>query len=265
MPITVATGRSLQSRLWTPSDLKASASLWLDATDLKTITLNGATVSQWNDKSGQGNHVLQGTSTNQPAYTATFPGHLTFTRSSSHFLAATAQNGLATGSSPSTLYCVATATSYSSIYNGVCFGYGSNATNQLRGLFSIATTGYVSVWEYGSGDLTTTSPWPATINVVAGVYTSSSIAAYLNGTKIGSESITSNTGTTFPIFVGAQPPSGSASNFWNGNIYEIIIMNGIFNSVLDAKITGYLAWKYGVNSLLPANHQYALHPPRVAV
>lgn len=53
-------------RLWTPELL--STALWLDATDASTITLNGTTVSQWNDKSGNGRNATQSTAANQPTY-----------------------------------------------------------------------------------------------------------------------------------------------------------------------------------------------------
>jgi hypothetical protein len=40
--------------------------LWLDASDTSTITESGGFVSQWNDKSGNGYNVSQGTGANQP-------------------------------------------------------------------------------------------------------------------------------------------------------------------------------------------------------
>lgn len=48
------------------SPLKFRPALWLDAADTATITKTGSAVSQWNDKSGNGFHATQGTSTNQP-------------------------------------------------------------------------------------------------------------------------------------------------------------------------------------------------------
>ena len=43
---------------------------WLDANDAATLSLGGASVSQWRDKSGNGNHVNQAASGAQPTYTA---------------------------------------------------------------------------------------------------------------------------------------------------------------------------------------------------
>ena len=42
--------------------------MWFRGDD---VTLNGGTVSQWNDKSGKGNHIVQATAANQPTYLAT--------------------------------------------------------------------------------------------------------------------------------------------------------------------------------------------------
>ncbi len=59
-----------EAALWTPADI--STALWLDASDAATITLNATnTVSQWNDKSGNGRNVTQNTLTNQPYYHST--------------------------------------------------------------------------------------------------------------------------------------------------------------------------------------------------
>ncbi|MFM6187855.1 MAG: hypothetical protein ACKPEQ_31335, partial [Dolichospermum sp.] len=54
---------------WTPAQIPTA--LWLDAADASTITLNGSTVSQWNDKSGNGRNATQATASLQPAYNAT--------------------------------------------------------------------------------------------------------------------------------------------------------------------------------------------------
>ena len=50
---------------WLPTSV-ASLSFWLDAADSSTITLNGSTVSQWDDKSANGRNFVQTTPSNQP-------------------------------------------------------------------------------------------------------------------------------------------------------------------------------------------------------
>lgn len=51
--------------VWTPSSLDNNLKLWLDASDLSTLTVNGSNVTQWDDKSGTGNHVTQLVSSQQ--------------------------------------------------------------------------------------------------------------------------------------------------------------------------------------------------------
>ena len=48
------------------SPLDLSPVLWLDASDTSTITESGGAVSQWDDKSGNGNNVVQATAAAQP-------------------------------------------------------------------------------------------------------------------------------------------------------------------------------------------------------
>lgn len=61
----------MQKRLLTPIFLGSRLALWLDADDFSTITLNGSTVSQWRDKSGNGRHVSQNNASAQPEFAAT--------------------------------------------------------------------------------------------------------------------------------------------------------------------------------------------------
>ena len=53
---------------WEPSQL-SGLTLWLDASDASTITLNGSNVAQWDDKSGNSRNASQTTAANQPIYT----------------------------------------------------------------------------------------------------------------------------------------------------------------------------------------------------
>jgi len=50
-----------------PPPFKTGLVGWWDAADLSTITESGGKVSQFDDKSGLGNHLVQGTGANQPS------------------------------------------------------------------------------------------------------------------------------------------------------------------------------------------------------
>lgn len=62
-------GRLLRPRdNFTPRSIPGLA-LWLDAADASSVTLNGSTVSEWRDKSGNGRNFAQSTAAAQPVYT----------------------------------------------------------------------------------------------------------------------------------------------------------------------------------------------------
>ena len=53
-----------------PLNYGTDLQVWLDATDTSTLSFNGSNVSQWDDKSGNGNHASQGVTAQQPLYVA---------------------------------------------------------------------------------------------------------------------------------------------------------------------------------------------------
>ena len=57
------------------SPLDLSPNLWLDATDATTITEVSGDVSQWDDKSGNGNNVSQSVITDRPSNGGTLNGN----------------------------------------------------------------------------------------------------------------------------------------------------------------------------------------------
>lgn len=73
------TGQLVQGWL-NPNILALSPWIWLDASDASTITESSGFVSQWNDKSGNGRDLSQGTGINQPTIgTVTLNGLNTIT------------------------------------------------------------------------------------------------------------------------------------------------------------------------------------------
>lgn len=56
---------NLRGSVFSPLDL-TNLKLWLDAADSTTITETAGAVSQWDDKSGNGNHATQGVGASQP-------------------------------------------------------------------------------------------------------------------------------------------------------------------------------------------------------
>lgn len=61
-------GNGPETLVWNPFYLTPAT--WYDASNSDSITLNSGNVSQWNDLSGNDNHLKQSSSTEQPSYTS---------------------------------------------------------------------------------------------------------------------------------------------------------------------------------------------------
>jgi hypothetical protein len=70
MAITITNATLTNVKLAPFSPLTLNPDIWLDASDITTITKDGADkVSQWDDKSGNGNNATQGTGSQQGIFT----------------------------------------------------------------------------------------------------------------------------------------------------------------------------------------------------
>ena len=68
MPMSPRLLRPIASSTWTPAVLGTQVAAWFDADNAASITLNGSSVSRWNDRSGNGRHVSQSSASAQPLY-----------------------------------------------------------------------------------------------------------------------------------------------------------------------------------------------------
>ena len=224
---------------WTPAQLGSDLVLWLDADDAATISLNGGTVSKWNDKSGNGNnnHVSQGTAAAQPAYTA---GLVTFDGSDDMMIAATpiitADNtGTLTMFSVSSLVVAENGYMYGAVDAGQgCALYQNGTTIGLARTITGASVGQVphNIALPGQG-------------VIGVVFSNDTANLSFNGT------VTSVTGgnlfaaPTVEFTLGNRRNGPSAPTFWNGGHNEIVVSNSALSTDDRQKLEGYLAWKWG--------------------
>jgi hypothetical protein len=236
-------------KLWRPDELGADLALWLDAEDTASITLNGSTVSQWNDKSGNGRNATQATEANQPAYLATdFNGKPSVTWTSINKIMQTS------------------AFAAQSFYFATRYSNGTQATwvTNFPGLFGgdsspiglIGTASGADVWynvnifntirrDGGSEENTNTSSLVA-LPIPNGIISARAASAQTpsNTWKIGNDRALTARG-------------------WTGPIAEVIATSAILSTEDRQKLEGYLAWKWGLAANLPADHPYKLNPPTV--
>ena len=219
---------SSASSAWTPAELGASLALWLDADDAETITLNGSTVSQWDDKSGNDRHASQATAANQPNYTASgLNGKpvLTFNGSPDSL------NFQGVHDAQWSLAVVGQASGSNQAF--IQFG----GTNQFGSLFLEA--GAYRARPVGS--ISASAPFtPAEQVIITATYDVATTDIWKNGT-IGTQ------GAMGGVSSNASSVLGSLHNIYNLNGFmgEVVVSNGVLSTADRQKLEGYLAWKWG--------------------
>ena len=241
--------------LWTPAAI--TTALWLDAADADTITLNGSNVSQWDDKSGvgSGKEATQGTSSRQPLLdTASLNGLDTVSFDEDWLISSVSL------SQPVSYFFVAKADGSSDSLREYLFD-GINPTNRhvlaMSGTTGSSSAEPMSMWagsSLNSGFVTGDNTWRQQL----AVFNTSSSEAWVDGDQKG----TGNVGTmnaSDGIRIGGN---FDASQDWlHGNIAEIIVIDSIVSQPDREKIEGYLAWKWGLEANLPADHPYKAAAP----
>jgi prepilin-type N-terminal cleavage/methylation domain-containing protein len=204
--------------------------LWLDANDLSTITKDGSNkVSAWNDKSGNGNHVTQTTSSFQPEYVASsnindhpamrFDGSLTYFNLSSF-------------TSPATHTKFIVFKSSSSGIQRIWF-------RSRVGEVFILNTGTLSI---DNGATVNNSNYThQAITIGSLVFNSTSSEVYVNGSNVE----TGNSGTnssTSNVTIG----QGSGTYYYSGDIAEILVYDRVLSTVERQAVEAYLIDKYAI-------------------
>ena len=226
---------------WTPLEIPVLA-LWLDAADRGSITLSGSNITNVNDKSGQ-NVVLSnatGFSYATNLFNGSYPSF--YNPNGGRVIGTTARLGrnasFAIGV-PFTVFFVGqdiTTTDYGYVIDSGPSGlnrpyiydprlitlFGQSATPQARSPFQGCSQFYNSPTMFVNGS-----------------------SAYALGSL--------TTFTTGGITVGNR---FSLNEAWPGHLCEIIIYNRSITTTERQKVEGYLAYKWGLRSSLPANHPY---------
>jgi hypothetical protein len=244
-------------------------SLWLDAADRSTLTLSGSSVTQWNDKSGNGRNAT-GYNT-----TATFnpnglnPGYSalefsatksmqspvasgTFSSAVSGFIIykftgsvnLTAAYGLFSRTvspsngvpNPFDMYSFSNST-YRSLGNGTVFTQSSVSPNYI-------TQTNASQYNFSIQSSATTT-WNESVNGTFVTLTTS------GGTGAGYGDTGSN------VMIGGRLDTAV---FFQGVISEVILYNISITTSQRQQIEGYLAWKWGLTANLPNGHPYKRVP-----
>lgn len=239
----------------------AGYAAWYDASDASTITETGTGVSQWDDKSGNGRHMTQGTDANRPSLQAgVLNGRsvVRFNGTSDRMVASKLD------STAGSIFVVGMATSFAT---QPVFVFGSDtATNSVHraGMFIFSTTSALSFIQRANdtNDFVTgnTVIATSTYHIFEAHSTGSAYSLVVDGTTqtlsiVGG----ANTGDWFGdspaidnLSLGAEVDL-APGNFLPGDIAEVIIYDSVLSADERDQVWTYLRGKWfgGISSADP--------------
>jgi hypothetical protein len=255
-------------RLWTPADI--ATALWFDAEDTSTITLNGSTVSQWNDKSGNVRNIIQAVASQQPTWNATGLNSkptLVFDGSDDFLLTQTAGS---VGVTNITLVAVMRYVSAA----GEDLPMGVGGTGDARSIrafyrFSGGTTQGFATW---ASDVTSSS---LSTDTGGGHHIFEAVMANSTGVNLYRDGVIDtgapralNGSSALPVTVdwfsiGSLQGGAIGGYYSNIEVSEALVLYTAISDTDRQKLEGYLAWKWGLEANLPNDHPYKINGPTV--
>jgi hypothetical protein len=223
--------------------------LWLDAADTSSLTLSGSTITQWNDKSGNGRNGTL------------FQNYPTYTTNRVNF---NGTQGLATSLSPSTNiesgFVICGFTSVSSTNTLIGSGMNDLGGRQFRVNNAIQT-----IKQDIAGVLTSgTNLQNNTTYLCEYVNNGTILTHYLNGNSYASGGSVTYTAGGNITSIGYRSAYSSYAEGLYGYIQEVLVFNTALTTTQRQTIEGYLARKWGLTSMysaLPSIHPfYSIRP-----
>ena len=252
-------------------------SLWLDGADPNTVFSDtagttpaavGGTVARWNDKSIMANNATQSTAGNRPTRAASGLG---FLKTSSQFFNLNAgATFLPTGNSNGTYFTVSqladsTTGQYGIFTNGTALDSAARCVydrfsggNALMGMY--IAEAFTANGPNISSSVQTGGPLPTSIHIISTCLNNIVASGWITGTPMNSNNPSDMQNTRTPVITGTTSAFvgnglGNVGHY-NGNIYEVLVFNTALSNTDRQTIEGYLAWKWGLQSALPASHPY---------
>lgn len=238
---------------------------WYDPTDISSVTLVGNAVSQINDKSGNGYHLVQATGVNQPTYVQSFFNGMNIINCGGTQFLGSSVISLTNGA-----YTVFLAffMDNATTINGRIFEFGSpgiagtdpsaympcRRNSSINGIVSQAGT-----------SATSHNIALNTFVLFSGYRSISLIDTWMNGAdpKVG-PAPTAALATISKIAIGTSVTSagGFGTIYFIGQWIGALVYNGVLSVADRQKIEGWLAWNCKAQAYLDPAHPYRFVPPQ---
>jgi hypothetical protein len=244
---------------FTPTSITGCA-LWLDGADSSTITMVTG-VSQWNDKSGNGYNLTQGSTGSQPTRTGNL---LNFVTNYNMNIPQAAINNASTWSMFFAVNPIASVNWFMAKQRDGVNSYNIFSTTQTGGpgpnAYFTGLTNYLYVRMFNAGTLAASSAalTMSQLQILSFVYDGTNMLIYINGnlssTTAGSFAIQNDTSST-NFLLGQWFGNGTNYNS-NGNFQlgELVYFNSSLTATQRQQVEGYLAQKWGLTASLPLGH-----------
>jgi hypothetical protein len=252
--------KAVASGIWRPSQI--STALWVDASDLATITQSSDLASQVNDKSGNGKHLTASGSARPATGTRTINGRnvLDFYTSTNQMLLPSGADAPLAGATSSMAVFVfqldadpATGTARGAVLSkwGTASGDSDHFPYSDGGIY----VGFATTARKTAGNPVpsmSANPCIASLVSAPNLY-----QVYINGSLLFQT-------TTNTHSVGTNPTiGGTIDNWFDGRLGEIVVVAN--NTLTDTRqrLEGYMADPsiWNLRSLYPANHPYKTSSP----
>jgi hypothetical protein len=245
---------NIGNRPWKPGDISTTA--WYDAADTSTITESGGSVSQWDDKSGNGYHAFELTASNQPQTGVDTINGLNVLTVDQDYLRAVTPTGVPAGTFPTSIQITGVIKKTGSPLTFEAFAtrtvVGTPAPidnfNERRQIGNSGTDTFLTGVDIRT--LTDTT-------ILSELANTSGLKEWVNGTLNMDESSGTYADNSSVLLLGTR---GDAVTRFRGQWGEFIFTTELSESDRQ-KVEGYLAWKWGLVANLPDSHPYKYEPP----
>ena len=272
---SVTGGPGAEPTLWTPSEL-TGLTLWLDADDAATITESSGSVTQWDDKSGNGNHMTNtGSGSVSPAYLTTgFNNMPTLNFGFDDYLGNSSPSGL-DGQGDffyASVFKFSSSTGQWAMIMGGRHALNSAGSAGIPLLQRMKNTDQIGMHDSDRADTRIkvdvtdiTQGHVATLGRTGGTDGNGGsvtvTASGASGSYLTTDTQTWNSGANAVFQIGGRQQSTTS---WTlGLISECIAMQRNATTEERQKVVGYLSHKWGLTADLPSDHPYKSSAPTV--